>query len=106
MVQGAVRVFPRLAGLEVIDEESARGEVGVSKFLELPSQVGDLTAIGTPAWFTAIRGNSGTAAAIAVHVMDVADLAITLAFVGHETDLRAVGRWFRIQFIDVRGAGQ
>ena len=91
MLQLVVDVFPRLAGLEVVEEQSLGRGIEVGEFLELAFHVGDPGPVGAPARLAAVVGDLGAARAVAVHVVDVADLGIPLPDVGDEADLGAVG---------------
>ena len=62
-----------------------------------------MRAIGAPARLPAIVGDLDPARAVAVHVVDIADLVLALALIGDEADLAAIGRRLGIKLIDVLG---
>ena len=106
VMQVAVDVFARFSRLQIVDEQPLAREVRVGEFVELAFHVGDLRTVGTPAGLAAVGGDFDAPVAIAIHVVDIADLGVALALIRDEADFRAVRRRLGIQLIDIWGARQ
>ena len=90
-----------MAGCQVVNEETLRGEIGKRELLVLALHVGDFAAVGAPAGLAGIVSDFRSSGTVFIDVIDVAHSSTTLAFVRNEANLAAIGRGLGVEFVHI-----